>query len=410
VKATLKANGGIKFEATPTPKHPDWAWFWSFKISSGKFYNPGDYASGQTASQQFPSKGPHRVWLMVSDKQGCESWFPYDVDASKATITDVARDAPKVSSVNLDLGKGLLGTLTAELDNPDDLSLFYKWTLPDGSISYAEGPEFDFSETGTGTESVQVEVSVGPPPCAPSSSGTFDVEVVRPWIEHSGPVHPSARAWHAMGAIKSKKQIVLFGGMNAKKTFGDTWVWEGSKGWAEVDTSHCASTPKPRHRHAMTWSPVDKAMLMFGGRAPNGAALDDTWLWDHKSGCWEQQDPEPAGSCPSGESYGPPPKRGLHALATDVEDEVILFGGIGESRFDDTWRWDGKGWCEESPKTRPSARSSHGMAYDEETEELVLFGGTEVSEGPTLGDEWVWNGSNWSMKSPSVPRVAKERP
>src|ERR1700683_3274277 len=94
-----------------------------------------------------------------------------------------------------------------------------------------------------------------------------------------------------------------------------------------------------------------------------------------------------------------PPERFGHAMAYDsVNGQVVLFGGSNGGDSDllnDTWVWDGANWTQKSPPTSPPARYRHVMAYDSAHGQVVLFGGSNN------GDTWVWDGSNWTEKSPT---------
>jgi len=96
-----------------------------------------------------------------------------------------------------------------------------------------------------------------------------------------------------------------------------------------------------------------------------------------------------------------PPARFSHAMVYTMGP--FIFGGADTNRkaLGDTWEWDGRKWLERRPKHSPMARMGHAMAYDEERDEVVLFGGTASegqSGGPTglLSDTWIWNGSDWT--------------
>jgi hypothetical protein len=49
--------------------------------------------------------------------------------------------------------------------------------------------------------------------------------------------------------------------------------------------------------------------------------------------------------------------------------------------------------------TIPSARSGHGMAYDDARRVVLMFGG---SGSTMLGDLWSWDGTRWMRRPPTT--------
>lgn len=168
--------------------------------------------------------------------------------------------------------------------------------------------------------------------------------------------------------------------------------------------------PSPRDAAMTTYDPVTGDVLLFGGEslyeAPTRRGyLDDTWVWNGNN--WHAETPATK-----------PPPRQAGAMAYDAAtNDVILFGGFvhtgaSNSYLNDTWVWNGKDWIAQSPTTSPSPRCCEmAMAYDPMTASVVLFGGTAVGPEPyncfesgcpvsELSDTWVWDGSNWTEKSP----------
>src|SRR5207249_3851951 len=102
----------------------------------------------------------------------------------------------------------------------------------------------------------------------------------------------------------------------------------------------------------------------FGGGSSSGGVfvlVSDTWAYDFNTSTWTDMSPAIA-----------PPARYNHAMAYDSEsDRVILFGGstYGNALFNDTWAYDFNTdtWNEVSPTSSPLARSLHLMAYDSDT-------------------------------------------
>jgi hypothetical protein len=69
--------------------------------------------------------------------------------------------------------------------------------------------------------------------------------------------------------------------------------------------------------------------------------------------------------------------------------QLMLFGGtLGGGSRGDSWIWDGTTWTELSPTVSPPARSFAPMADDPATSQLVLFGGS--GNTGNLADTWTF--------------------
>lgn len=138
---------------------------------------------------------------------------------------------------------------------------------------------------------------------------------------------------------------------------------------------------------------VDAGIFMFGGLAPvqrlNGARYEDVWRYDSVTGeWWDVQAPR-----------GPVPRAGA-ALAYDAgSGVVVLFGGaIGSCAYpscsehlDDTWVYDpaANTWEKRSPAISPPGRHGHTMAYDAQSDRVLLFGGDTGAQW--LDDTWAYD-------------------
>jgi hypothetical protein len=153
-----------------------------------------------------------------------------------------------------------------------------------------------------------------------------------------------------------------------------------------------AKSPPPRSGQAMAYDSARGQVVLFGGVGANNTVLSDTWTWDGSN--WTQR--LPASS---------PPARNFHAMAYDsIHQQVVLFGGSTSSYhslLSDTWVWDGSNWTQKSPANSPPARFNHAMAYDAAHGQVVLFGGCCRDPLSDTQDTWVWDGSNWSQKFPA---------
>src|SRR5439155_478261 len=77
-----------------------------------------------------------------------------------------------------------------------------------------------------------------------------------------------------------------------------------------------------------------------------------------------------------------PSAREFHAMAYDSRsDRIILFGGtqsLPPFDSDETWAYDfnTNTWTNMDPASKPSARDGHAMAYDTQSDRVILFGGS----------------------------------
>jgi Galactose oxidase, central domain len=157
--------------------------------------------------------------------------------------------------------------------------------------------------------------------------------------------------------------------------------------------------PTPRNGHAMAYDSARGRVVPFGGEFGSEftdlgiGVLKDTWEWDGEN--WTQV-----------ADTGPSARRGHTLASDDKRQRVVLFGGSRKTirgpiqgqetdLQNDTWEWDGEKWTQVED-TGPTARSFHGMAYDNKRERTVLFGGTnDRTTPPQLNDTWEWDGSIW---------------
>jgi len=93
---------------------------------------------------------------------------------------------------------------------------------------------------------------------------------------------------------------------------------------------------------------LGNAVVLFAGQSSPNPFLNDTWTFDGTN--WDQVTVS-----------NPPPARAGAALGT-LGNEVVLFGGLGESYLNDTWIFDGKSWTQPSVSNPPPAREAAMMA------------------------------------------------
>ncbi len=193
--------------------------------------------------------------------------------------------------------------------------------------------------------------------------------------------------------------VLLFGGteieLSQNNLKDDTWLLEGDL-WTELRTS---DAPPARSQHVLAHLASRGQTVVFGGEGEEGF-LDDMWILsppvDGSSPRWRQI---------SRTEPWPLPRAGA-AIAEDVvRQELVMFGGFNDDfTLGDTWVWDGDHWTDRTPLRSPEARSLHDMAYDRESERIVLAGGQDAA-GIGVPSTWSWDGARWTSAGAGLARI-----
>lgn len=80
----------------------------------------------------------------------------------------------------------------------------------------------------------------------------------------------------------------------------------------------------------------------------------------------------------------------------EQRQRMVLFGGVASvsSMLGDTWEWDGASWSERTVPENPAKRYGHRMVHDGARKNIFLFGGSR-GDSP---DQWIWDGTRWRAK------------
>ncbi|MBL8751699.1 MAG: hypothetical protein JNK15_00245 [Planctomycetes bacterium] len=226
------------------------------------------------------------------------------------------------------------------------------------------------------------------------------------WTQLFPAVSPPGRYLASMAYVSVGARIVLFGGLglpgSSAVPLGDTWVFTrsgpaGTPTWTQVTGG---SSPDARYAHGLTVSSSGAEVVLLGGTnaIPVGSAstvLEETWKYSVLGG-WTKAAPSPT------------PRDGVAMAYDSVRNRHVVFGGRtpGPNSVDlaETWEIDGLNWIARSPSLPPQARSDAAMAYHEQAQTIVLFGG-KTNVGTNLGDTWEYNGSSWTPVSFSVGQL-----
>ncbi len=227
------------------------------------------------------------------------------------------------------------------------------------------------------------------------------------WTNMSPTISP--RGFHDPIVYDSESdRVILFGGILRWKSGGvprtyfsnEIWAYDfNSNTWTNLTPSE---SPTGRYGHALAYDSESDRTILFGGFTEVGGRNDETWSYDLNSNSWTEMNPTSI-----------PPPRDTHAMAYDAEsDRVILLGGDvgGIVLSNRTWAYDFNAdkWTEMNPATSPPARWTHTMAYDAESDRILLFGGKNSPDGPPNSETWSYdfNANMWANmnagRSPSI--------
>jgi hypothetical protein len=206
------------------------------------------------------------------------------------------------------------------------------------------------------------------------------------WLKINPVNAPPARAAMAMTYDPLSKKVVSFGGFDSSGSYyNDTWLFDGAT-WTQAATG---SAPPVRAAAAITVDRVSGKLIMFGGF--NGSQyLGDTWIWDGTTETWAEATPTHV-----------PTAVTLPMMFVDpINGHAEMFGGFDGNFFQDiTWQWTGSDWLELHPKTVAWARGAAVVANDYANKTVVMFGGiADLNPNNT----WTWDGTNWTMQSPTT--------
>ena len=163
--------------------------------------------------------------------------------------------------------------------------------------------------------------------------------------------------------------------------------------------------PPPRQFSPFAYDSESDMIVMYGGL--NWEAADpftdhhnDTWAYDGNQNVWQEMNPAIS-----------PPRRGGPSLAYDNDtDRVILYGGLNTGaaetsvQWNDTWAYDYNNdeWTNRMPDVGPPRTAIAAMVYDSESEVIIMFGGG--LDGFNFSDQtWAYdyNENNWTQMHPS---------
>ena len=271
----------------------------------------------------------------------------------------------------------------------------------------------------------------------PESTHTPKMPTPTPEPATSTPMpKPGPRYMHNLVYNQAAKKFILFGGSTPPSGYSacnyqsDTWAYDlNTKTWNEMNPNYAP----PAGQGAMAYdAESDRVVLFVGNLAvpwqsepdvdlPGSGAHciayvddpttltpgDETWVYDYAKNEWTRMET----------TDGPSGLQSTRMVYNDAADRMILFGGwyVGEGpnkgASNETWVYDlnSNTWTEMSPDVSPPGRKDHAMAYDAESDRVILWGGG----GPNpidVGGVWAYdlNADTWEeLELSDMPRPIK---
>ena len=177
-----------------------------------------------------------------------------------------------------------------------------------------------------------------------------------------------------------ERRLVVIGGRTSGRDLNDVWVFDpGTSIWEDITPTDGAS-PAPRSTHDAVYDPANHRILVWSGRQ-NSLFFNDVWAFALESGVWQ-----------AFATVDPMPniRYGTTSVFDPQAEHLVTFAGFTEAgRFEDTWRFapGNAAWTEVVPADgNPGPRCLHAAAYDPRAHRMIIYGGQRGSSA--LGDVW----------------------
>jgi hypothetical protein len=202
-----------------------------------------------------------------------------------------------------------------------------------------------------------------------------------------------------------RQAIALVGYKDASyNNHQETWSYDvNGNSW--INKNAAPALTSPRVECAMAFDPVNGLMVYFGGYTSTvPGRRNDTWVYDLSLNTWTEKTT----------SVHPSAREYCKMAYDTAKGEMVLFGGSGASTiYNDTWRYNctTNVWTNVSPAVSPPPLSQYSIAYDQNIQRTVLFGGWSFSVGTMnyTNATWWYDSLNntWTNKTASYGPAAR---
>ncbi|MHA1515825.1 MAG: Kelch repeat-containing protein, partial [Candidatus Heimdallarchaeaceae archaeon] len=197
--------------------------------------------------------------------------------------------------------------------------------------------------------------------------------------------YPSKRCYHSLVYDSINDRIIMFGGELARgdstSYVFDTWAYDfNSNNWTKLNPT---GDPYGAVVKDLAFDSESEMIISYGGFHAKDVSSNQTWVFDYTSNIWTKSNPSLV-----------PGFRAEHAMAYDSESDVVIMfaGGIVPKynpygdfvQYNDTLAYDfnTETWTNMTPAVSPLGRSASKIAYDVESDRIILFGGYHYSGYP----------------------------
>jgi hypothetical protein len=190
-----------------------------------------------------------------------------------------------------------------------------------------------------------------------------------PHWDYDGP-NPEHRLSPAFAYSSKDRVILMFGG----GTRNDTWALDvETMAWVKMLAFDATGSPGRRAQlqNSMVYDQARDVFVLFGGECKStsqcgsyNALLNDTWEYALATNTWTKRQP----------AVSPSPRK-QHQMSYDpVKRVTVLFGGKGTSGYlNDTWVYDGTAWTQLQPGVSPPTTNLGSMVYDPHTATSIMY-------------------------------------
>jgi hypothetical protein len=199
---------------------------------------------------------------------------------------------------------------------------------------------------------------------------------------------PSMQVLGGVAYDTKRNKLVLYGGqtLDTGECVRETWEWDGVS-WAQISTN----SPTACNRFEMVYDDGQERVLLFGGQDDERKPISETWAWNGET--WEQL----AADGPEGRAH-------FGFVHDPTHEQTLLYGGYFGPIFDDFWTLRENAWQKVELSNSPGTLSHFGMAYDLDTNALIIFGGAQSTStfGSLSDSTWTLTNGSWRETTPTL--------